>query len=1192
MSSDRTSIQLDEFTLEEPIGRGGMAEVWRGVHRKRGLPVAVKVISQGDGRYSDAVRQEIRSAARLDHPGVIGLLDYGEVGHDAALASRRSLREGAPYMVMELAGGTLRDFNAPVSWPTALRTLLSLLDALAHAHARGVIHRDLKPSNILVFSDQHEGQYTLKITDFGIAHALDPEQLEGNTSGFGKRVAGSPAYMPPEQFRNSWRDYGPWTDLYALGCLAFELASGKPPFGFGDTGDLAIAHITRRPPRLATLGQWPDEFEGWVGRLLEKRTSRRFQTAADAAWALARIVSEVPLSEPIPAMLSIGPTPHTSSIITNELSGSDGRTVTATFPDLAAVPSTTYDGPALANSSPPPHPTDWRRIEPSSAPQRLESAGLRLYGLRQVPLIGREVERDAIWGALSKVSNSGQPRLIVLRGSAGTGKTRLAEWIGERALEVGAASFWRATHGRDSGPGEGLPRMLSEQMGCVGLEPTEVLHRVERQLARLDVHDEFERRGLAEIISPSLAKTASSHLSVNHDAAARHTLITRYVAWRASRRPVILLLDDVQWGPEALAFSRQLLRSPPEKRVPVLLLLTAQSEGLEESPTTRTMLEELLELRRAKAIEITGLEREEHQALVRNLLALSDDVIETLEAHTRGNPLFAVQVVADWVSQQLLEVRDGKLLAASNVSLPIPKTLHAIWAGRVGRLLAEQSEWLSSDGTILESKAVRSALELASLLGRRVELDEWVQACGCAGVGFPVRLLDKLLARNLAHEQAGGWAFSHGLLRECIEQSISPENVIAHHKACAEMIRSTHRSGSPEGAVRLGRHLTAARLFDEALEPLLEGARYHMNRGDYTIALSLLDQRESCLDQSNAPSDDPLRGSGWALRARIHNFRFEFDASRDWAGRLEASARQNDWTTLLAEAQTLLAWAIRQQGGLDEAAVHAEEAVGLYKQLGDLSGVAAATRALAIISRQRGDLDNAAELYTRAQLLFETVDDSLGVANCIYGLGRVVQLRGDEDTTRKLIAKARDQFAALGVRNEVANCVNFLAELDRFAGDYDAAETGYRQAMALQEGIGSGDARIARFNICMVQLARGDFEDAHGTLRALHRVLKRASGSWLERYVRAAQLTSSAALDLWDEWASKARALASELADSGTVDPDIAWTTQRAGEVALRAERHTEARTVLEIAAAQWAQLGNQDAEQAVRSLLAQIPEA
>jgi len=217
VSKVRNSIILDEFSLEEPIGRGGMAEVWRGLHQKRGLPVAVKVISQRDGRHSNAVRQEIRAAARLEHPGIIGLLDYGEVGADAAAASQGQLLEGAAYMVMELAnGGTLRSFNAPLGWPTTLRTLLSLLDALAHAHARGVIHRDLKPSNILVFKDDSEGHYTLKLSDFGIAHAVDPDS-EGLTPGQGGRVAGSPAYMPPEQFRNSWRDYGPWTDLYALG---------------------------------------------------------------------------------------------------------------------------------------------------------------------------------------------------------------------------------------------------------------------------------------------------------------------------------------------------------------------------------------------------------------------------------------------------------------------------------------------------------------------------------------------------------------------------------------------------------------------------------------------------------------------------------------------------------------------------------------------------------------------------------------------------------------------------------------------------------------------------------------------------------------------------------------------------------------------------------------------------------------
>ena len=1189
MRNDHKPFQLDEFTLEEPIGYGGMAEVWRGVHRERGLPVAVKVITGGSERDSEAIRYEIRAVARLDHPGIIGILDYGEVSAAAAQASEGRLLEGAPYMVMELAnGGTLKDFNPPVGWPTALRVLLSLLDALAHAHARGVIHRYLKPSNVLVFKAE-DGRYALKITDFGIAHALDPSELEDqNSAGRGKRVAGSPIYMPPEQFSNEWRDYGPWTDLYSLGCVAYELATGKPPFGAGSAAILAFAHTVRQPPKMSPLGHWPDEFEEWVAQLLEKSPSSRFQTAADAAFSLTEIAGEEPIEELIPALLSIGSTPIANRAIRDEASAAANRMHATTTQRLpwSAIQEEDEEDEELASVVLAPQPLDWRRPEGSNVEQRLESAGLRLYGLRQIPLTGRERERDIIWDALAEVRKLGEPKLIVLRGPAGTGKTRLAEWIGERALEVGAASFWRASHGRDSGPGEGLPRMLSEQMGCVGLEPMEVLQRVQKQLAGLGIDDEFEWSGLAEIISPSLVQTNSDRPSVIDDAAARHSLISRYLSYRAARRPVIVLLDDVQWGPEALAFSRQLLRGQPERRVPVLLLATARTEELDQVSGSFLMLQELLQLRRAQALEVGALQREELESLVRHLLPLGDEVIRSLERHSQGNPLFAVQIVADWVSQRLLEVRDGKLLATSAGSLPLPQSLQSVWAGRVARLLTEESDWESADGAHQDADTARTALELASLLGRRVEHSEWVETCRHAGVAVPSRLMDKLIARDLAHELVGGWTFSHDLLRDSIEQSIGPQALLSHHKACADMLLCGEAASDPDSAARLGRHLAAAGLFEDAIEPLLEGARYQMNRGNPTNGLASLDRRELCLDELGAEAEDVRRAPGWALRSRIHSFKFEFDAAMEWALKLEAAARGNEWTVWLAEAKTLLAWTVRQQGELADAAAHADEAVTLYQQLGNPAGVAAATRSLAIIARQRGDLDGATERYTTAKHLFEIVGDELGVANCSYGLSRVIQLSGDEAATRDNLSRARDQFAALGVRNEVANCVNSLAELDRQAGNLDDAEAGYRQAMSLQESIGSGDARIARFNICIVQLERGDFEDAHDMLCALQRVLTNSSGSWLERYVRAALLASTAALDMWSDWESQALGLASELAISGTVDPDIAWSAQRAGQFALRAGRQSEAQVVLEIAAEQWAKLANTAAEETVRALL------
>ena len=164
-------IPLGPFDLESPLGKGGMGEVWLGIHRKRRVPVAVKVLMSERTRrpeYRFAFRQEVRSVAALDHPGVVRVYDYGEISKAAQEASDGRLLEGSPYLVMEWADqGTLSPLAGKLSWPAVQEILFQLLGALAHSHARGMIHRDIKPSNVLRFGSNAQS----KLSDFGVAFA-------------------------------------------------------------------------------------------------------------------------------------------------------------------------------------------------------------------------------------------------------------------------------------------------------------------------------------------------------------------------------------------------------------------------------------------------------------------------------------------------------------------------------------------------------------------------------------------------------------------------------------------------------------------------------------------------------------------------------------------------------------------------------------------------------------------------------------------------------------------------------------------------------------------------------------------------------------------------------------------------------------------------------------------------------------
>src|SRR5262245_52737323 len=225
------SIPLGPFRLDRCIGRGGMAEVWSGVHAAQNVPVAVKVMIGERAReasFRAAFRNEVQAVASLDHPGIVMVFDHGEISPEAEEISRGLLAAGSPALAMELAdGGTLGSLSAAgVTWRELRQALLDLLDALAHAHARGMVHRDLKPNNILVFRNGG-GPPRLKLADFGLAQAVELQMRDDST----EVICGTPSYMSPEQLQGHWRDYGAWTDLYGLGCLAWTLAAGKPPFG-------------------------------------------------------------------------------------------------------------------------------------------------------------------------------------------------------------------------------------------------------------------------------------------------------------------------------------------------------------------------------------------------------------------------------------------------------------------------------------------------------------------------------------------------------------------------------------------------------------------------------------------------------------------------------------------------------------------------------------------------------------------------------------------------------------------------------------------------------------------------------------------------------------------------------------------------------------------------------------------------
>jgi len=410
---------LGSARLEGLLGRGGMAAVWRAHDVLSGEDVAVKVISADQPGSSSSeqaaasLQREVAQVASLQHPAIVQVVDTGVVPPSAEVLSGGSLVAGSPFVTMELVdGGTLKDLRGRVDWPTTRRVLRVLLDALAHAHARGMVHMDLKPANVLVEAGSDGSPRRVKLADFGIARGfrdLGSDELTG----------GTPRYMAPEQVRKQVRVMGPWTDLYALGCVTIELLTGSPPFR-GRREEILDAHLHRDVPPLRALCEVPEGLQAWLRRLLQKHPLDRFLRAADAALALAAL-DDQPM---LPAAL---PTGRPISLETED---------TWVLDDLEARPMD--DEPSREGLAPILAPAC--RVTPPPEPPTRGRRGLAMLAHRAPTPIGRYGLRAELWRVLHDVQTTSRARWVELVAPPGLRVQALCEWLGFRAHEVGVAS--------------------------------------------------------------------------------------------------------------------------------------------------------------------------------------------------------------------------------------------------------------------------------------------------------------------------------------------------------------------------------------------------------------------------------------------------------------------------------------------------------------------------------------------------------------------------------------------------------------------------------------------------------------------------------------------------------------------------------------------------------------------------------
>jgi eukaryotic-like serine/threonine-protein kinase len=278
MSTPR--LLSNRYELGETLGYGGMSEVHKGRDVRLGRDVAIKVLRADlarDSQFQERFRREAQNSAALNHPAIVAVYDTGETQTEYG---------PLPYIVMEFVDGrTLRDIvktQGPLSGKRAMEVMADVSAALDFSHRHGIVHRDVKPANVMITKSG-----AVKVMDFGIARALHDGQAAVTQTA---AVIGTAQYLSPEQARGESVDAR--SDVYAAGCVLFELLTGEPPF----TGDSPVAvayqHVREDPKAPSQLNpKVSPQLDAIVLKAMSKGPANRYQSAAEMRADLVRVLS-------------------------------------------------------------------------------------------------------------------------------------------------------------------------------------------------------------------------------------------------------------------------------------------------------------------------------------------------------------------------------------------------------------------------------------------------------------------------------------------------------------------------------------------------------------------------------------------------------------------------------------------------------------------------------------------------------------------------------------------------------------------------------------------------------------------------------------------------------------------------------------------------------------------------------------
>lgn len=1110
--------RLGDFELLRPLGQGGMATVWLARHSAMGFEAAVKLVTSelANDRFMRAFESEARKHAALVHPAIAALHDFGHVGEDDDPPAEVEI--GMPFLVMARAGSTLREQIDELDWPSLREILSDILDGLAFAHAHRVIHRDLKPENVLVFD--HGVRH--RLTDFGIAQPLTLERV--TVEDLPNQTAGTPHYMPPEQLRGRVSSFGPWTDLYALGCLAYELVCGRCPFTGTTVIQIAHQHLESPVPRLVPRFPVPEGLGAWIDRLLIKDPFSRVARAADARHALL-MLGDVSPSATSSTSRHLPADPTLADTIVDNFATDETLEATG---EVLSLAGRNASGPADARRITAPFQEDWQGHSRSN--ERLHDyLGPGLFAMREPGQMGFERVRDALWRELGLVAREQTTKGLVLSGDPGAPTHGLAEWLATRSHELGAATDLRTFYTPAGGPYDGVPGLIAHGFHLVATEPTAMADAIAEQLGADDEVLQAQCDMLANEVRR--ARNALTRGSTARSAIQLFEAFTLLIEKLAADRPVIMWLDDVHHSQDGLAIVDHLLG----RALPVLIVMTVSKSGLVENSAAARALDMVLDKTDVSSLEIAPYTESVQASLLDSLISLEDHTRDRIVATTRPDVVFMRALVAKLIDDDLLHFEGDSFRLLDDTMIPADAT--ALYRTRLAEILRD----FGKDGMV--------ALITAAALGPAPTHDDWNAVAELQGVQISPDLISALTRKGLARASDRGISFVDDRAHRAVIEMAKDEGSWAKlNEACADHLASRENA---DGLIlrRLAGHLWEAGQTRRALEVMSESLSKFVQT-EPRLAMSFLELRQRWLDDASLPESSTLVIDQIYYAGTCDLSIGKTQSAEDQFRQVLDASTSIGYGLGIARAAMYLGHVCLARGKLDQAMPHLQSALSTFQSMGEDSKCGGVHLLLGYLAYASGDVRKTLLHYKQAHQAYERSSEMNRLIQAKVYLGHAYVMTGELDKAEKVVSEASRECRARGEYSLLADCLAVMAEIERFRGNFREARQFNAETAYWRRLNGRQAEVVTRFNDALVTLGQHDWAGAAHELEAILPMVEAGRHRQLEPLIQIALAAASLGSRNMQDFERHLR-LGLALQEDKP-DRDFAWTLKIAADFATR----------------------------------------